>query len=891
MAGYSWMRSEFIVPLDTVRQSDVRRVGAKAAVLGTLVEAGFPVPPGLCVTTDAFLTAIGSRLGRISDLLREHDLCEPNRAATVSGIIAGLLDDLQVPTSVIAALYEALPSIATPEASLAVRSSATVEDGVSASFAGQYLSVLGISGKDAVRSAIVDCWRSFFRPNALVARATHAGLGDDEGMAVLIQPMIDAECAGVCFSVDPVRQRRDLLVVNSAWGLGAGVVDGSVPTDTAWVSRNDFAIEKQRVSDQVEQLTLDPRGGLQRVRVPDDRRRVACLPESWCQHVAQLGVAAEVSLGRPQDVEWAVADGQVWVLQSRPITALPPKLAPLAPAMTSAGEAVPFPVTWEDEQDRRRFWRLTRPFGREGDALLPIERDYLRVIESMRDETCRFLGADRNGKVGFFNGRAYFCRLPLDLTDGDRRVRRAAMEDLRDRLQSQGLTAWDYWGPEVVRATERLRAFDRDAAGGPELAEHLEDALAVRRRHYMLHPMCWFKPRQPFFDAFSAVSGLSGETAETAAYQLLDAEETPLTGLVDDLYALACTARRVPVLATLIADPPPDLFERLSGLPEAATFRAQLDEFIQVYSERNGDGWGSEATLLTPTWCEEPDQVLRLIAPYLDPSVESPAVIRTRARQKRDAQLQSLCDACGDQEAVAEFRRQLAYARKVMTVLEYHNHYIDQLAIGQLRQAILAAADWLVAQGVLAARDEVYWLYFDEILAALRADAPGSCAETLTARQVEHSQWRELDPPPLLGVPEAQLPERPPLRAQLTVEVSLEPGHLTGLGASSGRHRGRARVVSPSVPLPDVSPGDVLVASNVGPRWTPIFAVLGALVLDGGSPGQHAAATAREYGVPAVIGTQNATRRIFEGAWVTVDGTAGTVELETIEEAAVLKGA
>jgi phosphohistidine swiveling domain-containing protein len=882
------MLSEFIVPLETVRQSDVPRVGAKTAVLGTLVEARFPVPPGLCVTTDAFLMALGSRLSRINNLLREHDLCEPTHAAAVSGMIAGLLDDLQIPAPVIAALYEALPSIATPGVPLAVRSSATVEDAVRASFAGQYVTVLGVSDKDAVRSAIVDCWHSFYHPNALVARATHAGLGDDEGMAILIQPMIDAECAGVCFSIDPVQQRRDLIVVNSAWGLGAGVVDGSVGTATAWVSRHGFATENQRVSEQVEQLTLDPRSGLQRVRVPDERRHIACLPEAWCQRVAQFGVAAEVSLGRPQELEWAVADGQVWVLQSRPITALPLERAPSAPAVTRAGEVVPFPVTWEDEPDRRRSWTLMHPFGREGDVLLPIERDYLKLIESMRDETCRFLGADRNGKVAFLNGRAYFCHLPIVLTDGDRRVRRAAMEDLKERLHSQGMTAWDYWGPEIVRATERLRAFDRNAADGPELAGHLEDALAVRRRHYMLHPMCWFKPRQPYFNAFSAVSGLSGDAAEAMAYQLLDAEETPLTRLVDDLYALACTARCAPVLAALVADPSPDALERLSALPEAATFRAQLDDLLKDYGERNGDGWGSEATLLTPTWREEPGQVLSLIAPYLDPNVESPAMIRTRARQKRDAQIEALCDACTDQEAVAEFRRQLAYARKTMAVLEYHNHYIDQLAIGQLRHAVLAAADWLVAHSVLTATDEVYWLYFNEILAALRADAPGSCVETVTARQVEHAQWQKLEPPPLLGVPEAQLPERPPLQVELTLEASPVEGHLNGLGASPGRHRGRARVVSPSVPVPDVTPGDVLVAHNVGPRWTPIFAILGALVLDGGALGQHAAATAREYGVPAVIGTQNATQRILEGAWVTVDGTTGTVELETLEESATL---
>jgi len=137
-----------------------------------------------------------------------------------------------------------------------------------------------------------------------------------------------------------------------------------------------------------------------------------------------------------------------------------------------------------------------------------------------------------------------------------------------------------------------------------------------------------------------------------------------------------------------------------------------------------------------------------------------------------------------------------------------------------------------------------------------------------------------MTPPPLLGVPEATLPERPALRNDLTDAGSSVSGRLLGQAASAGRKRGRARVVSDAVVLPDLEPGDVLVAENVGPRWTPLFPILGGLVLDGGALGQHAAATAREYGVPAVIGTGDATRRIPDGAWVTVDGGAGTVDLE-----------
>jgi pyruvate,water dikinase len=231
--------------------------------------------------------------------------------------------------------------------------------------------------------------------------------------------------------------------------------------------------------------------------------------------------------------------------------------------------------------------------------------------------------------------------------------------------------------------------------------------------------------------------------------------------------------------------------------------------------------------------------------------------------------------------------------------MEEHNHTIDQLMNGQLRQAILAAARWLVDRGLLTEDEDVFWLHYDEILSALRvgsgsvdeshavtdapkneADLPEYLAGIIRARQAQHAEWEKLEPPPLLGIPEAVLPERPALRDEVRPAVCEGNEQLRGLGASPGRGQGRARVVPPSVFMPDLSPGDVLVAENVGPRWTPLIPMLGGLVLDGGAVGQHHAITAREYGVPAVIGTGNATRRIPDGAWVVVDGTAGTVEMD-----------
>jgi hypothetical protein len=395
-------------------------------------------------------------------------------------------------------------------------------------------------------------------------------------------------------------------------------------------------------------------------------------------------------------------------------------------------------VDWDGEAERRALWTLS-DYSRSLTPPLPLEHDYMAVRESVREETCRFLGVERNQTTRIWHGRAYETAKPSGLTAADRRVRQAARQDLQQRLQSQGLTSWDHWGPEVVAAVERLRAFDlAAAASAPALADHLEEALAVLRRNSFLHPGLSFKPGPAYFQAFAALTGLSGEAAETAAYRLLDSEENMLTRLVDGLYELARLARQNTAVAALVAEPPPDVMARLTALPQAGPFLAQLARFLAEFGERIGDGYGSEMTVLTPTWREEPARLLRLAAVYLDPARAAPAVLRARARAAREAEVEALCAAQPEATAVAEFRRQWAYARRSLTVLEDHNHWLEQVSGGLLHQAIMAAAHRLAQAGTLAAPEDIFWLTFAEILAALRAETAASLATTVVARRIQH---------------------------------------------------------------------------------------------------------------------------------------------------------
>jgi rifampicin phosphotransferase len=825
-----------IVALFDLTTAQMQAAGGKGRALAQLAQAGFPVPAGFVILSSAFA---GETLTAVAWAQLEARLRAWRRRQ--------------------------------PDATFAIRSSGSGEDSGQAAFAGHFATRLNVATDEAVREAIHVVYASRASLQAATYRRERH-LDAEQEMAIIVQELIPADCAGVCSSVDPVSLQRDRIVVNAAWGLGAAVMEGTITADTAWVCRHDFSLEKQRIVPKPLQLLAAAGGGIRPAEVPAARQRAACLPPSWLRRVAQFGLAAELLFGHPQEIEWAVSGQQLWILQSRPITTLPLELA----------GTPPFPVAWADEVEPRAFWTLA-DYSRGLAPPVPLEHDTMAVRESIREETCRFLGLERNQMTRIWNGRAYVAPVPTGLSAADRRVRQAAHRDLQQRLQRQGLTTWDYWGPEVVNAVERLRAFDVDTAAASEtataLADHLEDVLAVVRRNSFLHPGLSFKPGPAYFQAFAALTGLSGDQAETAAYRLLDSEDNMLTRLVDGLYRLAQSARQDPAVAALMVRPLPDVIARLGALPQAAPFLARLDRFLAEFGERIGEGYGSEMTVLTPTWREEPARLLHLISAYFDPVRESPARLRARARDGREMEVEALCAGHADQTAVAEFRGQLAYARRCLTVLEDHNHWIEQVSGGLLRRAIMAASQWLLQAGMLAARQDVFWLTFAEIAGGLKAETAGSLAETVAARRAQHTQWATFIAPPILGVPPAQLPSRPPLSGEVIDEVAMANGRLQGVGASPGQVTGRARIIIDSDSVPVLATGDVLVAPNAGPLWTPLFPALTGLVLESGSLGQHAAVTAREYGLPAVIGCPQATQQIPDEAIVQLDGQTGVVTI------------
>jgi pyruvate, water dikinase len=286
---------------------EVMRAGGKGASLARMASLGLPVPPGFVVPADALAAAVGERARELASLSTD----DAERAQRI-------VEEADIGPELREAVVTAYRELG-DDAPVAVRSSACAEDSQEASFAGQQETYLDVRGADEVLERIRDCWGSFFSERALFYRAQKGSL-DDLGMAVVVQRMVSADVAGVLFTVDPVRRRKDRMVVEAVFGLGEACVSGQVTPDN-YVLARDGALKRRRLSVQPLVIESAPEGGTVERELDPAEGGAATLEEDQLRELARLGDDLQGRLGGPQDIEWAIEGGELYVLQSRPVTA------------------------------------------------------------------------------------------------------------------------------------------------------------------------------------------------------------------------------------------------------------------------------------------------------------------------------------------------------------------------------------------------------------------------------------------------------------------------------------------------------------------------------------------------------------------------------------------
>ncbi|MEU9148146.1 PEP/pyruvate-binding domain-containing protein [Streptomyces sp. NPDC048349] len=841
-----------VVPLGRLGGADREIAGGKGANLGELLRAGFTVPPGFVVTTAAYRPPDPGLLGA------------GGPAAVREAVVrAGVPDDV---AQAVRAAYRDLGGGA-----VAVRSSATAEDLPEAAFAGQQDTFLNVIDEHGLLEAVLRCWASLWTDRAVDYRAGHGIAHDRVRMAVVVQRMVDAEYAGVAFTSDPVTGDRDVLVVDAGPGLGEAVVSGLVSPERIVVDTR-----RSKVVDRTpghHDILLRPRPGGGTEQVAGDRAGAA-LPAAALRRLIVLAREAERHFGRPQDIEWAWADGTLHVLQTRPITALPaqpartPRLLRFARQPWGRGERrlTPLPVLPALPARLRRLAAAmldevlpVRPYPIDTTAwLAPL----LGLLESA---VVTATGVALPPPNRFFiedSGVVVRVDLPLPrptwrLLTAPLRLAGAARRHDPARWKSDPLIG------AMRRRADELGARDPAGCSWPELTALLEEGPRIAAPLLDLRLRYFPRTLLALAGLYATLTALRRRPLLGALLSGVDTLTADANRALEDLAAaIRADTRLSEAFARRTAD---ELYAALhTGLRDAAPgFVADFDAFLDLYGHRDT----ATPLLLTPgTWRDRPDIVLSMLK-GLASQDPPPAGPHPGERAEQTLFRHPLLHR-GPGPLRAALRALLRQARWFQQIRD-DTRFLAMLPLPAMRRALLETGHRLVAAGVLDTPEDVFHLRLDELARIGDWPPPPELAAALRAFVTRRKAARAaLARTPLVP------PPPPPARPFGATRTDVL---LRGTAGSAGITEGPVRVVHGPDGFAALRNGDVLVAPYTSPAWTPLFRRAAAVVTDTGGVASHAAIVAREYGIPAVMAAVDATSRLTDGQRIRVDGDHGLV--------------
>jgi phosphoenolpyruvate synthase/pyruvate phosphate dikinase len=836
----------YVLGLEEVDKTQVTLVGGKGAQLGELSRIdGIRVPAGFCVTTDAFrrvmttVRGIDDQLGRLSGL----DPGDRQAIGTLSAEIRRAIEETAVPDDLAAAITRAVTRLG-GQAAWAVRSSATAEDLPTASFAGQQDTYLNVVGPAAVLEHVSRCWASLFTERAVSYRQRN-GFGHRQvQMAVVVQRMVFPQAAGILFTADPVTSNRKVVSIEATAGLAEDLVSGLVNADIYRVRDDEVTGREARLERPV-------------------------LTDAQVVRLASLGRRIEAHFGQPQDIEWCLADDAFQIVQSRPITTLFP-----VPETSDQGNHVYVSVGHQQMMtDAMKplglsMWQLTagRPMVTAGGRLF-VDVTQMLGSPASREALVKGLGTsdpligdalrtvlERPGFIPDLTGDGA-GELPVGTTPATIETDPAIVDGLIERSQ------------------DSLAALKRDirAKSGPELLDFIvADVQELKRVIFNSQTL------QVIVAAMQAAFALNERLEEWLGEKnVVDTLTQSVAGNVTAEMGLALldvadVIRPFPDVVTFLQHVKDESF--LDELPALAGGREARDA-IAAYLDKYGMRCVGEIDITKPRWSERPGTLVPMILGNIK-NFAPGAGQRRFAEGQRNAlekerevltQLRLLPGGAGK----AEEAKQLIDRIQAFTGYREYPKYHLVSRYFVYKQALLREAERLVRAGVLREPEDIFYLTFAELRDVARTSQADG--QLIRRRKDEFRSYQALTPPRVLTSDGEAI-------AGAYRRADVPPGALTGLAVSAGTVEGRARVVLDMAGA-DLEAGDILVTAYTDPSWTPAFVAVSGLVTEVGGLMTHGAVIAREYGLPAVVGVEHATRLIRDGQRIRVHGTDGYVEL------------
>jgi phosphoenolpyruvate synthase/pyruvate phosphate dikinase len=844
------MTDRYVLNLAQADATQVALAGGKGANLGELSRiGGVHVPPGFVVTTSAFrrimaaAPGIDQRLGRLAGL-------DPGDRAAVSALSADVrraIEAVPVPGDLAAQVTSAVAALG-GQVACAVRSSATAEDLPTASFAGQQDTYLNVTGPAEIISHVSRCLASLFSERAVTYRRRNGFSDRQVQMAVVVQQMVVPQASGVMFTADPVTSNRKVVSVEAVPGLGEALVSGLVNADVYQV-RDGQVAERRPQGEPV-------------------------LTDAQLLRLAALGRRIEAHFGSPQDIEWCLAGDEFQVVQSRPVTTLFP-----VPEAVDDGNHVYVSVGHQQMMTDPikplgiSVWQLTAagPMATAGGRL------FVDVTRQLGAPASRARIVKALGTSDPLIGDA----LQSVIDRGDF-IPGLAEDDAAGSLPrsvvAHGGPIPVETDPAVVtamidRSQASLDALKRgiQGKGGQDLLDFI--AADVQELKKVL-----FTPQslQMIMAGMAASEWLNQHLLEwlgerNAADTLTQSAPGNITaemGLA--LLDVADAIRPYPAAVSFLEQATgPGFMDQLPAVSGGSAARDAIAAFLDQYGMR-GTG---EIDITRPRWSERPE----LLLPALLGNVRNfgPGAAKARfergqqeAREKEQDVLARLRARPDGEREAAETKAMIDRVRTFAGYREYPKyHKVSRYLV--YKQALLAEAARLVAAGALTAAEDIFYLTFGELGDVVRTGRAD--ADLIRQRKREFRAQAALTPPRVLTSDGEAV-------AGAYRRGDVPAGALTGLGVSAGTVEGRARVVH-DLAEADLGPDDILVTAYTDPSWTPVFVAIKGLVTEVGGLMTHGAVIAREYGLPAVVGVEHATRLIADGQRIRVHGTDGYVEL------------
>jgi len=869
--------SSLVLSFQEIEKTQLTLVGGKGLNLGELSRIqGIQVPEGFCITTTGYRRTIeqNETFQKWLDQLSMLKVEDRDQIKKISSNIRQIILETEIPSVVVKAVEDYLSKFGREHA-YAVRSSATAEDLPHASFAGQQDTYLNIRGKDAILQHISKCWASLYTERAVMYRMQNGFDNRQVYLSVIIQKMVFPQASGVLFTADPITSNRKVLSIDTSFGLGEALVSGLVTPDCYKV-KEDKIVEKMIASKKVA-IYGRKEGGTETKQVDPDLQRTQTLTEQQIFQLAHIGRQIEAYFGQPQDIEWCLVDDTFYIVQSRPITTLFPipdtndqenhvyisvghqqmmtdPMKPLglsfyllttpAPMRVAGGRLfVDATRNLTSSSTRKNFLQLLEqhePLTH--DALMTIvEREnFIKLVPDDEEKPQSSSSILNNKKEDILKETTNDPSIVLELMKSNQ----ASIQELKRNIQAKsGVELFDFILEDIK-----------------QLKYHLFNPKSSALIRIVMNASSWINENMNKW--------LGEKNAADILSQFVPNNITSEMGL--ELMDVADVIRPYTEIIEYLQDVKDESF-----LEELVKFDGGLEvqNAIKAYLEKYGMRCVGEIDITRTRWSEKPASIIPMILSNIRNF--EPKASQRKWEQGRLEALKKEQEILERLKQLPDGEQKAAETKRIINLLRNFSGYREYPKYGMIyryfvyKQALLKEAEQLMQANIIQEKEDIYYLTFEELHEVVRSNKLDY--QMISKRKHEYTLYEKLTPPRVITSD-----------GEIIVgkykRENLPANSIVGLPVSNGVIEGRARVIF-NVEDAELEDGDILVTTFTDPSWTPLFVSIKGLITEVGGLMTHGAVIAREYGLPAIVGVENATKLIKDGQRIRVNGTDGYIEV------------